>query len=172
MADIDKFTVVYVASLASGLAKVEPFDPYAGNPGAVDSGHSLLAVTMTASNEDEGVALLRSGYMRGLVSGDITGWEPDDGALLWATSGGEVTTTRPTTGLQVCVGRYLGSGVADVNVHMVPSIGDLSFVGRGIPGEHYVFVWSATSGAYVPRQLTSEDIIDFDFSHHFMLMGD
>lgn len=172
MADIDKFTVVYAASLSGNKAKVEPFDPYAGNPGAVETGHSLLAVTMTDSDEDEELTLLRSGYMRGLGASHITGWEPADGTLLWATSNGEVTATRPTTGLQVCVGRYLGSGVVDVFVHLVPSIGDLSFVGRAIPGEHYVFVWSATDGAYVPRQLTSEDIIDFDFSHHFMLMGD
>ena len=171
MADFPKFTVVYSVGASSGLGQVAKFNPYAGSAGSVVAAHSILGVSMTDAESAENLTVLRAGYMRGLGADDITGWEPSDGALLWCDTNGTVTATRPTTGLQVCIGTYLGGGV-DVNVHVLPSIGDLSYVSRVSPAQSYVFVWDELEGAYVPRQLTSEDIIDWDFTRSFMFLGD
>jgi hypothetical protein len=172
MADFSKFTVVYTVGSTNGRSKFQKLDPYSGSVASIIRGHSILGVTMTECDEDDPEPIMRSGYMRDLTQHNITGWPPAEGALLWCDADASVTTIRPTTGLQVFVGTYIGSGVADVHVYAIPSIGDLSFVSRVAPAESYVLIWSEMAGAYVPRQITSDDFVDFDFSKAFMFLGD
>lgn len=152
MAAIPKFTVVYTTGATSGRAAVASYSP-GNSPPDVATAHSILGVTMTASDEDEPIAVLRHGYVRGIVAGDITGGLPSAGTLLWCGSQGKPTTTRPTTGVQVLVGTYMGGGVVDVNVTVLPGVGEMSFVKRETPAEYDVLIWSPTDSAFVPRQL-------------------
>jgi len=167
MPDFPKFTVVYASEDHLGRTKVEKFDPWAGSPAGGEQGHALVGVTATDADASQQLTIIRSGYVRGLSAGDITGWEPADGTLLWASAAGKVSAVRPTTGLQVCVGTYIGNNVADVHVNMLPSIGELSYVSRVLPEEFYVFIWSSVDGAYVPRQLDhGQDLLGLEDDDH------
>ena len=171
MADITKFTVVYASVGSGGKAKVESLDPWSGSVAAVVAGHAMVGVTQTDANEDEPVIVLRSGYLRGVTTSHLTGWEPSVGAPLWCGASGKPTTTRPETGLQVYVGTYLGSGVVDVHVQMIQSIGELSYVKRTFPSESFVLIWSAIDGAYAPRQMVYADLADTWLAQEFLFMG-
>ena len=184
MADVQKFTVVRVVGQLNQRAHVEPMDPADDAAPALVFAHKTVGVTQTDADSDDPVSILRNGYVRGLTSAHITGWEPSAGALLWCGAGGKPTTTLPTSGPLILVGTYIGNGIADVNVQVFPSIGELSFVKRESPAEYDVLIWSDADGAYVPRQIDhGQDLAGLgdddhpqyqqriDMSAYFMFMG-
>ena len=184
MADIPRFTVVKIVGATNRLASVQAFDPSEDVAPSLAFAHTVLGVTMTASDSPEDVAIIQNGYMRELGSADITGFEPSTGSLLWCGPSGKVTTTRPTTGALVLVGSYMGGGDVDVRVSVLPAITELSFVQRKTPSASEVFVWDAVEELFVIRQLDhGDDLLGLedddhpqyslkaDLTNHFLFMG-
>ncbi len=184
MADTPRFTVVKTVGATDRLASVQAFDPSEDVPPSLAFAHTVLGVTMTASDSPEDVSIIQNGYMRDLGSADITGWEPSTGSLLWCGASGKVTTTRPTTGALVLVGSYMGGGDVDVRVSVLPAITELSFVKPKTPSASEVFVWDVAESMFVLRQLDhGDDLLGLedndhpqyalraDLTNHFLLMG-
>jgi hypothetical protein len=154
MADLAKFTVVYTVDADTGRAKVQAYDPSGETAPALADGHSIQGVAMTDSNADDPVAVMRRGYMRNLNSTHLTGWEPSVGDLLWCGASGKPTTTRPTDdAAQVFVGTYIGNGVVDVDVKLLPSLQELTFVKRETPALYDVLIYDTGTSLWVPRQI-------------------
>lgn len=181
---LDKFVVVKVASLGSNKSGVVPFEPTDDSAPEVLAAHQVLGVTMSSTSTfGDQVAVMRRGYFRGLVAGDFhASTLPTAGDRLWCEGAGRVTHVRPAgSGAQVFVGTFLGSGIADVNVTVLPSIGELSFVKRETPAEFDVLIWDPGEGAFVPRRLDHSadlDGLDQDDHHEYgprrwsWMMGD
>jgi len=185
MSDIEKFSVVRTVAIQGSLSRVQVVDPADEATPALTFAHGTLGVTMTASSDTDLVTVLRDGYMRSVGSGDITGWEPSIGSALWCGTAGKVTTTRPTVGALILIGTYIGAGVVDVHVKVLPAIGELSFVKRDVPALYDVLIWNDTDGLFEPRQLDHNvDLANLtegdphtqyslreDFTNLFLFMG-
>ena len=91
MADINKFTVVYVDGADSSLAQVKKWDGGSAAP-TLDKSRRILGVTLTDSNAAEKVAVMKRGYIRSVTPGG----SPSAGDLLWAQADGSVSKTKPT----------------------------------------------------------------------------
>jgi hypothetical protein len=167
MADIPKFTVVKTTGATGRLTTVQAYDPTEDVAPAISIGNKILGVTLTPSNDPEVTAVLRDGYIRGVNSTTLTGWEPSLGAQIWCGPNGKPTTTRPATGVLVLVGTYMGQGDVDVHVRVLPSIGELSFVKREIPEQSDVFVFDVAEGLFVPRILDhGNDLVGLEDDDH------
>ena len=164
MADIPRFRVVTTYGATSGRANVKLYEPGLEGPSGLVAGHSILGLTATASDVDEEVTIVRSAYVRGLGAADITGWEPSVGALLWCGDNGQPTTTKPE-GARVIVGTYMGGGACDVNVEIIPTLGELSFVAADTPEDLDILVWDETESAWKLRSIYSH------LTTAFMFMG-
>lgn len=158
MADIARFTLVQIATSSSGKPTVVAWSPGASEQPALSTSNKLLGVTMTASNDTEPVAVMKHGYMRGVPG---SSWSVGDS--LWGTSGGTVSKTRPAAPLtQVFVGTVYeseGGGLYSVNVdvRILPSIGELSGVAIETPADKDVFIYESGSTLWRPRRLAAVD---------------
>lgn len=167
MSYIDRFRLVFVDGLDGGRPAFTVYDPGQDMDGTIAFGHRLVGMTMSEGDGSEPMAVMRGGWFRDLATGDITGWEPDANDLLWAGDGGKPTTTRPTTGPQILVGTYLGSGIASVQLTVFPGPSDLSWVDRDALEDLDVLIWDAASGQWQPRQLVhGTDLAGLDADDH------
>jgi len=128
---------------------VLPFKPAVQSASGLVEGWRVLGVAMTNASGNEPVVVMSRGILRGLGINHITGWEPAVGASLWCGTNGKMTTTRPTTGVQVFVGTYLGGGNLEVYIQVLPSLSELSFVTRATPVSDDVLIWSGTQWVHV-----------------------
>jgi len=169
MATIEKFRVVYAVGLHSSPARptFAKYSPSQDTLGILAAAHSIAGVSMTSSAEDESIAVMKGGIVRGVGSSEIVGWEPSAGAALWCGEDGKPTTTRPTKGAQVFVGTYAGSGVVEVEVRVIPGLAELSFVKQETLAEYDVLIWDSAEAAFVPRQLDhGQDLAGTDDDDH------
>ena len=120
----------------------------------------VLGVQMFDASNQAQVGVLQSGLLR-----DITTWETwNIGDLLWSTSDGLPTNVRPTAPaaqiyIGVVVSEAQGGGVpywVDVNVQIIPTIGELSGVFLdAAPPERAFLVFHDETKTWVPQTLHS-----------------
>lgn len=109
---------------------------------------------MTAANYGEPVACMKRGYMRNVPG---SSWAVGDS--LWGTNGGSISVTRPDGPLpQVYIGTVFedeGGGLysVDVDVRILPSLGELSGVARETPANLDTLIYNSTTHAWTPRQI-------------------
>ena len=131
----------------------------------------VLGVQMFDASNQAQVGVLQSGLLR-----DITTWETwNIGDLLWSTSDGLPTNVRPTAPaaqiyIGVVVSEAQGGGVpywVDVNVQIIPTIGELSGVFLdAAPPERAFLVFHDETKTWVPQTLhtpvwpTTDYIVD------------
>lgn len=187
MADIAKFTLVQVSGLDGAHSSVVPWAPGGHETPGLATAHKIRGVTMTDSNYEEPVQVMKRGYLRGVAAQNGETWAA--GEVLWAKSDGSITKTRPTNCPLVAVGVVIGgtspSLVVDVDVRVIPSLGELSGVSVETPAASDVFVYDTGPGKWVPRQLvhgsdlagltTGDDHpqyqLEADLIHPFLFMG-
>jgi hypothetical protein len=152
---IPVLSVVYADSLASsGLLGVKLWtSPDSTAPPMLGTTRRIVGVTMDEAQLDGQVPVMQVGILRltgtlGLVAGD----------QLWAQADGSIGTTRLTAPApQVFIGTVIsdtGSNyVLDVNVNVLPEIGELSRVQREAPIDKDVLVYRIDTGVWEPRPL-------------------
>jgi hypothetical protein len=155
---INKFTVVATTALDDNKASVEEWAPSAYEHPTNATSPKILGVTMTDSEYQEPVAVMRRGYMRAVEEAGGESWSVGD--LLWAKSDATVTNVRPDGPLpQVFIGTIIGDDdggppfVVDVNVTVLPNIGELSGVKRETPVDLDVFIYNEAGDYWEPRRL-------------------
>jgi len=172
MAIIARFTLVQISGADSGHAAVVPWTPAAYEQPGLSTAHKLLGVTMTASEYQEPIAVMRRGVLRSVARQNGETWAAGD--VLWAKADGSITKTRPTAPLPlVIVGTVFETvGVVhtvDVDVRVLPSLGELSGVSVETPADLDVFIYKASTHLWEPR------VLDYGnrstFIHPFLLMG-
>jgi hypothetical protein len=187
MATIARFTLVQIVGADDEHASVVPWAPAAYEQPGLATAHKLHGVTMTASEYLEPIAVMRRGTLRDVARQNGETWAVGD--ILWAKSDGSITKTRPAAPLPlVVVGTVFETvGVAhtvDVDVRVLPSLGELSGVSVETPADKDVFIYKASTHLWEPRQLDhGGDIaglldddhpqyqLETDFIHPFLFMG-
>jgi hypothetical protein len=155
--------LVIANGVSSGLPIASPWLPAASELPALAYTHGLLGITMTDAAGGERVAVMRRGILRGVVEQNSEAWAVGD--LLWGSSDGSLTKTRPTAPLpQVYVGKVFadeGAGgpfTVAVDVRVIPSLYELSGVKiEALADKDLPFYDAATSTA-IPRQATEADL--------------
>lgn len=160
-----------MAGAQDNKPEVEAWNPSSYEQPSLLSPYKILGVSMTASEFQEPVAVMRHGYLRGVTDGGS--WVVGD--LLWAEAGGTVSRTRPAGPLpQVFVGTVFqseGGGLftVDVDVRVIPSLGELSGVSRETPVDLDVFIFKNSTKVWEPR------VLDYgsrsSLMHPFLFMG-
>lgn len=187
MATLVRFRLVQIAAAADGHPTVTPWSPTAYEQPGLSTAHKLLGVTMTDSEFEEPVAVMRRGIMRDVARQNGETWAVGD--VLWAKSDGTITKTRPSAPLPlVLVGTVFETvGVAhtvDVDVRALPSLGELSGVSVETPADKDVFIYQGAANYWEPRQLDhgadlaglgdddhTQYVLERDFRHVFLFMG-
>lgn len=169
---IARFTLVQIDGSHDSHASVIPWAPAAYEQPGLATAHKLLGVTMTASEYQEPLAVMRRGTMRTVPDGAET-WAV--GETLWANSSGAATHSRPAAPLPLVVlGTVFadegdGNWTVDVDVRVLPSLGELSGVSVETPADLDVFIYKASTHVWEPR------VLDYGnrstFMHPFLLMG-
>jgi hypothetical protein len=120
-------------------------------------------VTITTSELGEQVVVMRRGQLRDVARQNSETWAVGD--VLWAKSDGSITKTRPTAPLPLVVIGTVWETVGslhsvDVDVRVLPSLGELSGVLVETPVDKDVFIFDAGTNTWTPRQLQMSDIGD------------
>jgi hypothetical protein len=190
VATIARFTLVQVEGADSGHPAVVPWAPSGYEQPGLATAHAILGVTMTASEFEEPVAVMRRGILRDVAEQNGETWASGD--ILWAKSDGTITKTRPAAPLPLVVVGTVFAGpdggdlfTVDVDVRVLPSLGELSGVKVETPADKDVFIYASGSNVWEPRQLDhGADIAGLtdnddhpqyqqrtDFAHPFLFMG-
>ena len=101
MAAINKFTLVQIIGNASGKPTVQAWSPSAYEQPGLSSAHKVLGVTMTDSEYEQPIAVMKRGYLRDVNEQNGETWAVGD--ILWAKSDGSITNVRPTAPLPLVV---------------------------------------------------------------------
>jgi len=158
---IARFTLVRISGDQDGHAAVVPWNPAAYEQPGLATAHKLLGVAMTASEYQEPLAVMRRGTMRTVPDGAET-WAV--GEILWANASGAATHTRPAAPLPLIVlGTVFadeggGNWTVDVDVRVLPSLGELSGVSVETPADLDVFIHKSSTHVWEPRRLAGTDI--------------
>lgn len=162
---IARFTVVEIVDTLNGKPTVKAWAPAASEQPGLSTAHKILGVTMTASNYQEQVAVMKRGYLRAVTEQNGESWAVGD--ILWAKNNGSITKTRPAAPLPfILVGTVFadeGSGgpfTVDIDVRVLPSLGELSGVKVEAPVNKDVFIYNDATDVWEPRQLVMADISD------------
>ncbi len=155
MATINKGTLVVVYAGASGKPTVRAWSPSAYEQPSLVSALKILGVAMTDSEYEEPLAVMKRGYLRDMSDGAET-WAVGD--VLYASSTGTLTKTRPAGPLpQVIVGTVFAANASnwdiDIDVRVIPSLGELSGVSRETPADKDVFIYKSSTNVWEPRQI-------------------
>ena len=153
---IARFTLVQISGVDSGHAAVIPWGPAAYEQPGLSTAHKLLGVTMTASEYEEPLAVMRRGVLRDVARQNAETWAVGD--VLWAKNDGSITKTRPAAPLPLVVVGTVFETVdvlhtVDVDVRVLPSLGELSGVSVETPANLDVFIYKASTHVWEPRQL-------------------
>ena len=156
MATINKFTLVQVIASSGGLATVQAWVPSAFENPTLSSPPKILGVTMTDSNVDQQVAVMKHGYLRDVSMQNSETWAVGD--ALWGKSDGSITKTRPVAPLPgVFVGIVFDVTaslcIIDVEVRIIPAVTELSGVLIDATADKDVLIYNATNHYYETRQL-------------------
>ena len=156
MATIPRFTLVQIDAAQDGHAAVVPWDPGAYEQPGLSTAHKLLGVTMTDSEFGEPIAVMRRGTLRDVARQNAEVWAV--GEILWAKADGSITNTRPAAPLVlVLVGTVFETvGVLhtiDVDVCVLPSLGELSGVSVEAPADKDVLIYKVATHLWEPRQI-------------------
>jgi len=158
MADLAKFTLVELVSVDADKPTVQAWSPSAYEEPALVKGHVVLGVTMSDSNYEEPVAVMKRGYLRDVAEQNSETWAI--GEILYAKSDGSISNTRQAGPLpQALVGTVFDGPdggdlfAIDVDVRILPAIGELSGVKRETPVALDVLIYEGTSHYWEPRQL-------------------
>jgi hypothetical protein len=170
---ISKFTVVTILGVDDNKPSVEPWSPNSYEHPANTTSPKILGVTMTDSEYLAPVAVMRRGYLRDVTP--ATGsWSVGD--LLWAQADSTVHNTRPAGPLpQVFIGTVFDSTggsapyVVEVNVTVLPNIGELSGVDRQTPSDLEVLIFKESTQVWEPRPLDYGN--RSTLMHPFLFMG-
>jgi hypothetical protein len=159
---IARFTLVQINDVASdGHAVVIPWTPTAYEQPGLATAHKILGVTMTTSEFTEPISVMRRGTMRGVTAQNSETWAAGD--LLWARDDGSITKTRPAAPLPlILVGTVFevieAACTVDVDVRVLPSIGELSGVSVESPSDLDVLIYKASTHLWEPRRLAGGDV--------------
>jgi hypothetical protein len=169
---IPRCTLVQIAGADSGHASVVPWAPAAYEQPGLATAHKVLGVTMTASDYQQPLAVMRRGTLRDVARQNGETWAVGD--ILWALSDGSITKTRPAAPLPlVVIGTvFETAGVVhtvDVDVRILPSLGELSGVSVETPADLDVFIYKASTHVWEPRPLDYGN--RSTLLHPFLLMG-
>jgi hypothetical protein len=155
---IARFTLVQIDSSSAGKPMVIAWNPATYEQPGLSTAHKLLGVTMTEADTTELVAVMKSGYLRAVTEQNSESWAVGD--ILWAKNNGSITKTRPAAPLPlVFIGTIFadeGTGgpfTVDVNVHVIPSLGELSGVSVETPADLDVLIYKASTNVWEPRQI-------------------
>lgn len=167
MADIAKFTLVQVSGQDGDHSSVVPWQPGGHETPGLSTAHKIRGVTMTDSDYQEPVQVMKRGYLRDVAAQNSETWSAGD--VLWAKADGSITKTRPTDCPLVMVGVVIGGTspalVVDVDVRVVPSLGELSGVSVETPADLDVFIFDSTNGVWEPRRLSGDDVTNTASAH-------
>jgi hypothetical protein len=184
---IARFTLVQIEGADSDHPGVVPWSPGAYEQPGLDTAHQLLGVTVTDSEYQEPIAVMRRGVLRDVARQNGETWAVGD--VLWAMNDGSITKTRPAAPLPlVVIGAVFETvGVVhtvDVDVRVLPSLGELSGVSVETPADKDVFIFKSATNVWEPRQidhgadlagLADDDHTQYqlekDFIHPFLFMG-
>jgi hypothetical protein len=163
MSTIARFTLVEIIGAESSHASVQPWDPAAYEQPGLDTAHRILGVTMTASESQEPVAVMRRGVLRDVARQNGETWAVGD--VLWAKSDGSITKTRPAAPLPfVLVGTVFETintlHTVDVDVRVLPSLGELSGVSVETPADLDVLIYKVATHVWEPRRLVHNTDLD------------
>jgi hypothetical protein len=155
---IGRFRLVQIYSNLNDKPSVTTWNPSAPEAPGLNSAHKILGVTMTSSEYEEPVAVMKRGYLRDVLEQNSETWAVGD--VLWAKDGGSITKTRPTAPDPfILVGTVFdgpdGSDkfAIDVDVRVLPSIMELSNVKVETPVDLDVMIYNASNTYYEPRRL-------------------
>jgi len=157
MATIPRFTLVQIDAAQDGHAAVVPWNPGAYEQPGLSTTHKLLGVTMTTSEYQEPLAVMRRGVLRDVARQNAETWAVGD--ILWAKDDGSITKTRPAAPLPLVVIGTVFETIStlhtvDVDVRVLPSLGELSGVLVETPADLDVFIHKASTNLWEPRRLT------------------
>lgn len=161
MASINRFTLVQIYGSLNDKPSVLGWAPAGYEEPALVSGHIILGVTVTESDYEQPIAVMKRGYLRGVDEG-AESWAVGD--ILYGKNDGTVTKVRPDAPLpQVLVGTVFadeGAGLftVDVDVRVLPNIGELTGVKRETPADLDVLIFDGAAHYYEPRRLTASDV--------------
>jgi hypothetical protein len=159
---IPPFSVVYVSSGVADTAirpGVAPWDGSAETFGAqLGTSQRVTGVTLHGSDDGEPLQVVRRGIVRGinLPKAGYEGWAVGD--TLWAdrSAPGEPTKFPEESGeyARIFIGTVIQATevwTVDVDVRVLPTLGELSFVALGV-GDLFVPMFDAAAG-WVPKQV-------------------
>lgn len=189
MSTIARFTLVQIDGADSGHPAVVPWAPSGYEQPGLSTAHTVLGVTMTDSEYEEPVAVVRRGILRDVAEQNGETWAPGD--VLWSKNNGTITKTRPAAPLPLVLVGTVFAGpdggdlfTVDVDVRVLPSLGELSGVSVETPADKDVFIYKAATNLWEPRQLdhgtdlaglADDDHPQYqqrtDFAHPFLFMG-
>lgn len=153
---INKFTLVVVSASASGHPTVTKWSPAAYEQPTLSSANKIMGVTMTDSTTSDQIAVMKRGILRDCSMQNAETWAVGD--TLFAKSNGSISKTRQAGPLpQVIVGTVFDVTASlcaiDVDVRIIPSLGELSGVSQEAPVDKDVFIYNSTSHFWEPRML-------------------
>ena len=155
---IDRFILVEILGATDGKPKVVPWTPMTPEAPGLDATHKLLGVSMTSSELDEPLAVMKRGYLREVLEQNSEVWAIGD--VLWAKDGGSITKTRPAAPEPFVLVGTVFSGpdgsdefIIDVDVRVLPSIMELSNVKVETPADLDVMIYNLANTYYEPRRL-------------------
>lgn len=156
MSTIARFTLVQIDGVEASHAAVIPWTPSAYEQPGLLTGHKIHGVTMTASEYQEQVAVMRRGVMRDVTAQNGETWAAGD--ILWGKSDGTITKSRPAAPLpQVLIGTVFevvdAACAVDIDVRVLPSLGELSGVSVETPADKDVFIFKEDTHVWEPRQI-------------------
>lgn len=170
---IPKLTLVQLVAASGGRPTITPWAPAAYEQPGLSTAHKILGVTMTDSEYTEPVACMKRGYLRTCPQQNSETWAVGD--ILWAKTDGSITKTRPAAPAPfivvgtVFVSEGSGNFTVDVDVRVLPSLGELSGVSVETPVDLDLFFYKASTHVWEPRPL------DYGarstMLHPFLLMG-
>ena len=164
---IPPFKVVYVSGgiedVGPGVNRpaVSPWDGMADSFGAqLGISQRVTGVTLHGSDDGEPVQVVRRGLVRGITDDNAEVWTVGD--RLWAdrTSPGRVTKVYDESGeyARIFVGTVIEDGAGegpwsvDVDVRVLPTLGELSFMALASLADFYVPMFDVSLG-WVPKQV-------------------
>lgn len=170
---IPKFTLVEIVSGYGGKPTIQAWAPADWEQPGLASAHRIQGVTMTDSEYNEPVAVMREGYIRSCSAQNSETWAV--GEILWGRSDGSISHTQPGAPTPLVVVGVVfadeGGGLftIDVDVRVLPSFGELSGLSVETPEDLDLVFYNATTHVWEPRPL------DYGarstMLHPFLLMG-
>jgi hypothetical protein len=156
MATISKLTLVEVVAASSGLPTIQKWSTTTYEQPGLGASRKILGVTATDCTDGQDIAAIMKGYLRSCPMQGGETWVVGD--VLWATTAGAATKTRPTAPFPlVCLGVVfaVSGSNADVavNVNVIPSVAELSNVLVDAPADKDILIYNATNHYYETRQI-------------------